>query len=349
MNLEQRINAFVQLGVFLADFREQKKDSPYSIYFKGFEEIITLSFIENGWFTRDNVLEALKGIELFCAESGLKELCSELEPVKNTQTIAVLMAGNIPAVGFHDFLCVILSGNRILLKLSSDDRVLIPFFVRFLVEIEPGLESYILFASGKLQNFDAVIATGSNNTSRYFEYYFGKYPNIIRKNRNSIAVLNGTESSSDFQKLGKDIFTYFGLGCRNVSKVMVPSGYDFKLFFESILPFSSVIENKKYANNYDYNRAVYLLNKEDFLDNNFLILKKDNYLSSPVSALFYEEYSDLIELTTTLKNLSGQIQVIVSGMDLQLPSLPFGMSQKPAINDFADNTNTMRFISELNT
>ena len=347
MNLEQRIKAFVQLGDFLSDFTNQKEKSDFSEFFKGFEEVLKLAYVENGWFTQEYIYESLKGIIHFCKEEELQKLVSQIEGNSSSKTVATIMAGNIPAVGFHDMLCVLLSGHKILLKLSSDDKVLISFFVRFLSHVQPEFQDYIRFSSGTLSQFDAIIATGSNNSSRYFEYYFGKYPHIIRKNRFSVAVLDGTETNEELSDLGKDVFTYFGLGCRNVSKLLVPKGYDFKTFFEAIFSFSKVIENKKYGNNYDYNRAVYLLNKEPFLDNNFLILKQDSSWTSPVSVLFYEEYDSIQKANDLLEINKESLQVVVSKIKLDLPAVPFGQAQKPGILDFADNVNTMRFISAL--
>jgi hypothetical protein len=249
---------------------------------------------------------------------------------------------NIPMVGFHDILCVLLSGHRLLLKLSSDDAVLLPFFLKLLCHYEPRFESNILFAAGKLGNFDAVIATGSNNTASHFQYYFSKYPHIIRKNRSSAAILKGTEERSQLYELGKDIFSYYGLGCRNVSKLFVPAGYDFNGFFESIVDFGYVIENKKYANNYEYHRALFLLEKEHLLDNNFLLLRQNTSLHSPVGVLHYEHYEDMDQVLRFLSVNDAQIQCVVGE-----GHIPFGYSQRPVITDFADKIDTCQFLVTL--
>ncbi|MGZ3885031.1 MAG: acyl-CoA reductase, partial [Bacteroidia bacterium] len=237
-----------------------------------------------------------------------------------------------------------LSGHKALVKLSSDDNVLLPFFIKLLDHYQPGLGQMVSYPEGKLSGFDAVIATGSNNTSNYFEQYFGKYPHIIRKSRSSAAVLGGKERPSDLEALGKDLFTFFGLGCRNVSKLFVPQGYVFDKLFEAVFSYKFVIDNKKYNNNYEYNRAIYLLNLEPFLDNNFLIIKKDNGLHSPVSVVYYEEYGSEQEVRNRLDATAGELQCVVGagpGM------VPFGYSQQPVITDFADGVNTLNFLVNL--
>ncbi len=226
--------------------------------------------------------------------------------------------------------------------MSDDDKHLLPFFLKLLVHYEPDLEQQIRFVNGKLSEFDAVIATGSNNTAKHFEYYFSKYPRIIRKNRSSIAIIKGDESEEDFRNLGKDIFTFYGLGCRNVSKLMVPKGYQFNAFFEGILPHGQVVTHNKYANNYDYHRSLYLLEAIPFLDNNFLILRQNEDLHSPVSVLYYQEYEDKNQLNTYLDKHKDQLQCIVGS-----EFIPFGCSQQPVISEFADGVNTLDFLVHL--
>jgi hypothetical protein len=300
-----------------------------------------MAHIYNNWFIPEFVKESLINISELLKEEGLIKFS---ETIKETpqKTVAIICAGNIPMVAFHDILCVLLSGNKALIKLSSDDNVLIPFFLKLLTHYQPEFENQILFAEGKLGAFDAVIATGSNNTAQHFKTYFGKYPHIIRKNRSSIAVLTGNESSEDLKNLGKDIFLYFGLGCRNVSKVMVPEGYSFDKFFESIVDFGFVVNNKKYGNNYDYHRAIYLLESMQFLDNNFLMIKESADLHSPVGVLYYQYYKNEKELTDHLKALNVELQCIVGDNHT-----PFGYSQQPVITDFADNVNTLEFLVNL--
>jgi hypothetical protein len=256
------------------------------------------------------------------------------------------MAGNIPLVGFHDFLCVLLSGNKVLAKLSSNDKVLLPFLSDYLIKEEPLLAKRIEFTEGKLENFDAVIATGSNNTGRYFEHYFGKRPNIIRKNRSSVAILTGNESQDELEALGEDIFRYYGLGCRNVAKLFVPTGYDFDAFYKAMFTFQDVIHHHKYANNYDYNKAVYLMSDFKILDNGFLVLKEDEGFSSPIAALFYSQYDSQEKLREQLLMQEEQIQCIVSA-ETQSNDIAFGETQNPQLGDYADGVDTMEFLLQL--
>lgn len=257
--------------------------------------------------------------------------------------MALIMAGNIPLVGFHDFLCVLLTGNSVLIKVSSNDDVLLPFITKYLGHVCPGISDNILFTEAKLDDFDAVIATGSNNTSRYFEHYFGHKPNIIRKNRNSIAILTGNENKTQLKALGEDVFRYYGLGCRSVSKLFVPIGYKFDEFFEAIFEYSPIINQIKYANNYDYNKAVYLMSEFKILENGFLMLKEDESYSSPIATLFYEHYESLNELKERLKVDQGKIQCIVA-KDVFDDEIKFGQTQTPSLSDYADGVDTVEFL-----
>ena len=247
-------------------------------------------------------------------------------------------AGNIPFVGFHDFLCMLISGNNYIGKNASDDTLLLPWIAEELIKIEPKFKERISFVE-KLKDMDAVIATGSNNTARYFEYYFSKYPHIIRKNRNAVAVLTGDEPKEELNLLGEDIFRYFGLGCRNVSKLYVPRGYNFNGFFEAMFSYSQVMQHNKYMNNYDYNRAVFLMRQIPFLENNFLIIREDASIPSPISVVHYEFYDEAEKLKENLAEHKEQIQCIV-GRDY----IPFGQGQSPALWDYADGVDTMAFL-----
>ena len=298
------------------------------------------------------------------------------------------MAGNIPLVGFHDFLCVLMSGNIFIGKLSSDDKFLLPAVSEILCEIEPEFKSQIsphrvtesvfhrtnLSAQSDgvrhsadkspIKSADAFISTGSNNSTRYFEYYFGKYPHIIRKNRNAVAMIDGNETTEDLINLGKDIFQYFGLGCRSVSKIFIPQDYDLDKFFSAIVDYGDVIHHNKYYNNYIYYRTIYLLNKEKFLDNNFLMLKEDDRIASPVATLYYERYKSKEELFQKIEDQKENIQCIVSTSPLFLslygeglvrkhsrgsPADSFGgvrhgQTQSPELWDYADGVDTMKFL-----
>ncbi|HET8736463.1 MAG TPA: acyl-CoA reductase, partial [Pricia sp.] len=236
-----------------------------------------------------------------------------------------------------------LTGNRALVKLSSNDNVLFYFIRDYLISIEPLFENRIVVSEGTLEDFDAVIATGSNNTARYFEHYFGKVPNIIRKNRNSVAVLTGNESSAQLEALGEDVFRYYGLGCRSVSKLFVPEGYNFETFFTSIYRYHPIIQQHKYVNNYDYNKAVYLMSDFKILDNGFLILKEDDGYASPIASLFYEHYTSLKDLRERLERDEDRLQCVV-GKGILDSEIPFGETQNPSLSDYADGVDTVDFL-----
>ena len=304
---------------------------------------------QNGWFDEANVRLAIKSIATMLESSSLTEWSGRYE-FKDVvpKRVGVLMAGNLPLVGFHDFLCVLLSGNKFIGKLSSKDESLLPMVAEILIEIEPQFDELIEFTDGPLKNIEAIIATGSDNTSRHIEYYFGKYPNIIRSNRNAVAILDGSESEEELEGLGKDIFDYFGLGCRSVSKLYLPKSYDLDLVFKGLYPFREVVNHKKYGNNYDYYKAIYLMGNADLIENGFVLLKEDEAIASPVAVLHYEYYGDRKELETQLEKEKAKIQCVVSKEDLNsLRSVQFGQAQSPAIDDYADGVDTMAFLSEL--
>ncbi len=347
MDLSQRIESFLKLGEFFRDFPGNRvADNSYDLL----NDIVKNDYIYNPWFTEENILQSIKAI----GESLRKEkmdlwLSKYPSLIKGTsqKRIGVITAGNIPLVGFHDFLTVLISGHIFVGKLSSKDNRLLIFISDFLIELNKDFKDLIHFTEGKLEKFDAIIATGSNNTARYFEYYFGKYPNIIRKNRNSVAVLTGNESDTDIRKLGLDIFSYFGLGCRNVSKLLIPKDYCFDLFFENIQDFQLVYQHNKYANNYDYNKSVYLMNQIQHFDNGFLILKEDQNLSSPIGVVFFQHYNNIDDVKEFLRLNEDQIQCIVSKPDLIENSVYFGQAQEPELWDYADNVDTMQFLLGL--
>ncbi|MGB5463415.1 MAG: acyl-CoA reductase, partial [Aureibaculum sp.] len=264
---------------------------------------------------------------------------------KTPKTIAVIMAGNIPLVGFHDFLSVLLSGNKVLVKQSSNDKHFLPLIAKYLEYIAPEFKGSIQFTEDKLTGFHATIATGSNNTARYFEYYFGKYPNIIRKNRNSVAVLTGNETKDELLGLAEDMLRYFGLGCRSVSKIYVPKNYDFDQLFKAIYPYGDIIHYKKYQNNYDYNKAVYLMSEFKLVENGFLMLKEDASYTSPIATVFYEFYNNLDHINQRLQNDAEMIQCVVSNAIEN--AVDFGKTQEPGLSDYADGVDTLAFLSNL--
>lgn len=303
----------------------------------------------NAWFTLESVQRAVAATAKMLNEAELSAWLEKYNLHKHTpKRVGLILAGNIPMVGFHDILCVLVTGNIALIKLSSQDSRLIKYVLNLLAEIEPAFKDQIIYTE-RLENFDAVIATGSNNTSRYFDYYFGKVPNIIRKNRNSVALISGYETTEELARLGHDIFDYYGLGCRNVSSMLVPEGYDFTPFFEAIESFYPVGNHHKFHNNYDYNKAIYLVNRDKHLDNGFLLLKEDERLTSPLAVLFYQYYKMLDSALETLTNRAEDIQCVVSEMQVKIDSqvVPFGQSQYPKLWDYADGIDTMQFLSNL--
>lgn len=349
--MENRIQAIVKLGEFLGQFHPEgivKKENILhnDLFFDAFSLQINRAIEYNGWFTKENVLYAFQSWSNVLKENNLKAWISSYN-LSNIQpkNVAIIMAGNIPLVGFHDFLSVLVSGHNIIVKQSSNDRHFLPFIAKYLEKIAPEMEGKISFTEEKLKKFDAVIATGSNNTARYFDYYFGKHPHIIRQNRNSAAILTGKETPEELHQLGEDIFRYFGLGCRSVSKLFIPKGYNFDPLFNAILAYSTIINYKKYENNYDYNKAVYLMSLFKILENGFLMLKEDASYASPIATLFYEYYTDLESLEQKLKEDKESIQCIVGNAIEN--SVSFGETQKPQLWDYADGVDTMRFLETL--
>ena len=277
----------------------------------------------------------------------LKNLNTWLNPYNvatvNKKTVAIIMAGNIPLVGFHDFISVLISGHQVLVKQSSNDKQLLPYLAKYLEYVEPEFKNTINFTEGKIEDFDAVIATGSNNTARYFEYYFKGKPSIIRNNRNSVAVLTGNETEVELKALSEDIFRYYGLGCRNVSKLFVPKGYNFNAFFEAMYHWNPIINKAKYANNYDYNKAVYLMSEFDMLENGFLMIKEDKSYASPIATVFYQYYDSVEQLKNKLEIEKDQIQCIVSKAFIE-NEIAFGDTQKPQLWDYADDIDSIEFL-----
>lgn len=336
MDFEQRIIAFATLG-------KKIKAMPGA----ELEELALRAASKNNWFTRENVRLAMDGLIRYLEEEKLRSWLSSYElPDRDPKVVGVVMAGNIPLVGFHDFLAVLMSGNILLAKLSSQDPYLLPFIANDLIAIEPAFAERINFVD-RLAGMDAVIATGSDNSARYFKFYFGKNPHIIRQNRSSCAILNGDENAADFSGLGKDVFQYYGLGCRNVSKIFVPNGYHFNELLDNLAPFHTIIEHNKYQNNYDYNKSIYLVNRVHHFDNGFLLLTEDKALVSPISVLFFEYYESVQDLTEKLDRQQTKIQVTTSKDGWFPGSIPLGKAQQPELWDYADGVNTMLFLTSI--
>lgn len=344
MNTEKQISGLCKLSVFIKNFLEAKSES-----FNNDDEKLTAllrkSENENSWFTQESQRFALNQWADLLTKENLQNWLANYQPSETPKKIGLILAGNIPMVGFHDVISVILSHHIPLIKLSSKDQRLLPFLLEKWNEFSEGNISYEFVE--KLQNFDAVIATGSNNTARYLEYYFKDHLSIIRKNRTSIAVLKGDETEAELQLLAEDIFRYYGLGCRNVTRLFIPENFKIDAIFENFLNFKEVINHNKYANNYEYNRAIYLLNQERFWDNNFVMLKEDESLFSPLSVLNFTRYSDLQEVKNFIAENEANIQTVVAKPELELNGINFGEAQNPSLSTYADNVDTMRFLEMI--
>ena len=334
--LPYRISILSTLGQRLLLLSESEK-----------EELAYRAGGQNNWFTQDSVSKALEAWGKSLSEDSLKRFTEnyQLSPAE-PKTVGLVMAGNIPMVGFHDLLSVLIAGHKALIKLSSQDGVLMQYLIGQLKDIEPALADRITI-SERLQDIDAVIATGSDNSARYFKHYFAKHPHIIRQNRTSVGVIKGDETEASIKALGDDIFRYFGLGCRNVSKLYVPEGYDFKPLIDSLLNFAPVLDHHKYRNNYDYNKSIYLVNKEPHLDSGFFLVRESEELVSPISVIFYETYQSEAELNLRLASQQDKIQAITSEHGWYAGSIPFGTAQEPALWDYADGVDTLEFLDAL--
>jgi hypothetical protein len=353
MNPGQRISAFASLGESISKIlsaRETEELHASQASMKLYKLIQTVHF-SNPWFIEEYVRLSLKSVSELITYDNLNNWFLEYPELQHEKSdshkIAVISAGNIPLVGFHDFLCILIAGDHYHGKLSSRDNQLPRAIAELLIEIEPEFSAQISFTEDKLDSFDAVIATGSNNSSRYFEYYFEKYPHIIRKNRSSLAILDGYETADELRALADDIFLYFGMGCRNVSKVYVPEGYSFNFFFENMEGYSWLINHNKYMNNHQYSRVIYLVNSDEHLDNNFLLVKKDRAISSPIAVLHFEPYDNIFSLAKEIETKESEIQCLISHTKTLLKSMPFGKAQYPELMDYADGIDTMKFLLQL--
>jgi hypothetical protein len=338
MNLRQRIDAFSKLGDLLRSTYGQQL----------IEEWSYRAHQKNNWFTPENVSLAINTLqEWFLVKENLENWVQKYNlKDSGNKKVGVIMAGNIPLVGFHDALAVLISGHKLYAKLSSQDDYLLKELFTQLLILEPAFEPQIIYAE-KMNDVEAIIATGSDNSSNYFEYYFKHIPNIIRRNRTSVAVLSGNESDETLEKLGYDILQYYGLGCRNVSKLFVNEEFKPDFFYENIESLGNVILNHKYKNNYDYNRSILLVNQTEHFDNGFLMLKESSDLVSPISVVFFEKYSSNDELKKKLKENSSKIQCVLSENAWYPGSLAIGEAQKPSLFDYADGVDVMDFLGKL--
>lgn len=332
MNLQQRIDLLVKLGTYLASNTEELEHAKLQAH------------RQNGWFTMAFIDTAIDNINThFLQRNKLEAWAKQYNiPLQNNapKTIGVVMAGNIPLVGFHDLLCVFITGHKALVKLSSKDAVLIPHIVKKLGEWNEEILQLVTFAE-ILKGCDAYIATGSNNTARYFDYYFGKYPNIIRRNRTSVAVLDGTETPAELSLLADDIQLYFGLGCRNITKLYVPKEYDFIPLLTALKSYNYFTDLHKYKNNFDYHLALLLMNNKYYMSNESIILTENASPFSPVSQVHYEFYNNAGEAKAAIEG-NDDIQCAVGH-----GYLPFGEAQSPSLTDYADGVDTMAFLAGL--
>jgi hypothetical protein len=347
MKREQVLQAIQSLHELFIALGDEKYDTSKTnrftqIEFTDFSLLIQQQKNHNGWFIEENVRKALLELGNMIQTDKINEWVANYSFASNPKRILIIMAGNLPLVGFHDLLCVLLSGNKAIVKLSSEDKTLLPKFIEWLAIIHPIINEIVSIEYGLIKNIEAVIATGSDNANLHFEKYFGHVPRLFRKNRTSIALITGSETKEELELLGSDLFSYFGKGCRNVTFLLLPLEFNLNLFFEAIVPYGEIINNKKYGNNYDYNRAIHLLNQENVLDNNFVLLKESKQLFSPISIIHYHRYLDDNELQSILELNKENIQVIIGSN-----FIPFGDSQKPSLTDYADGINTMAWLEGL--
>lgn len=348
MELKERIESFTKLGELLHKLNDVKINDDRDI--SEFRNTLEQVKNSNEWFTIESLNHSLNSIAKNLHADSIEKWISRYPQIQNRsdkKRVGLVMAGNIPLVGFHDFLAVIMAGHEVIIKLSSKDDKLMKGIVALLKNINPELGNLISFENNQLKKFDAIIATGSNNSAKYFEYYFNKYPNIIRKNRNSLALLTGNETTAELNLLADDILLYFGLGCRNVSKIYIPDNYIIDRLFEAVYKYRDYINHNKFANNFTYNRSIYLMNKAAFWENGFLIMKEDSGLSSPISVVYIERYKNIETVKESLHQNKEQIQCIVAQDGIIEGSVSFGETQNPKLWDYADNIDTMQFLLSL--
>ncbi len=344
MNLADRIRSFAFLGELLIQYPGNLEDArvaPISL-------AVQRSCRDNGWFTPEHVTIALHGIgqmlQQDMLETWLFPYAENIENQTRQKTVGVVMAGNIPLVGFHDFLCVLISGNKINCRLSSDDAHLLPVMAEILMFADARWHDEIIFSRGRLENFDAVIATGNNTSARHFDYYFRKYPHLIRHNRNSVAIIDGRETNEVLEKMAGDIMLHYGLGCRSVSKIFVPEKYDFKPFIQALEKYASFINHHKYCNNYDFNRTMFLLNQTPVIDPGFILIVEDPRLSSRIAVLHYAYYKNIQDVIFEINVNSQDIQCVVGNQIYGINTVLPGQAQFPVLTDYPDNIDTLKFL-----
>lgn len=335
MNLQTRLKALSQLGQWFKEIQEDELSA-----------LSSAAANENNWFTLQNIQKAFDAWGEALSPEDLNQWVSQYSFNVSNKKVGLVCAGNIPLVGLHDVISVLVSGHQVMIKYSSQDSILMRRVISELCEIESGFKEMIIEVE-RLNEADAVIATGSDNSARYFKHYFSQKPHIIRQNRVSVGILQGDESEDQLERLGKDIFTYFGLGCRNVSKLYIPEGFDLPRLIKSLEAYENTLEHHKYRNNYDYNKSIYLVNKEPHLDSGFFLMRESEDLVSPISVIYYETYKHEAELSLKISAQKDKIQCMVSAEGWYEGSLNFGTAQSPALWDYADGVDTLEFLSQL--
>jgi len=333
------VSGFDNLGKYLHRFIESPQEDAFNLL----NEAIDNAFHKNGWFTRPEVEFALAYWAKELNKENLNEWLNHYTfNSENPKTVGLILAGNIPLVGFHDVLSTILSGNKAVIKCSSNDEILIPFLLQWISDNTEGFDKHFSVERGLMKGYDAVIATGSNNSARHFEHYFKNVPSIIRRNRTSVAVLTGDESEGELEALIRDVFQYYGLGCRNVTKIYIPKAFDLNRIFKASMPFAYLSSNKKYFNNVTYHKTLLMMQQKSILENDLILLVEDASLFSPVGVLNYEYYDDLTELNNQMEMQLDDIQCVVGHRNI-----PFGKAQSPSLKDYADGVDTMKFLVKL--
>ncbi|GAB4203244.1 MAG: acyl-CoA reductase [Bacteroidia bacterium] len=333
--------SFIHLSDILKKYLQNDTNTPY---YDVIQKSIQQAEILNPWFIEKFIHTMLSHISDLISKESIESYIADFQTASHPKNILVIAAGNIPMVSFHDVMTVLLSVHTLIFKPSSKDTVLMKMILHILQDINPKLKEKIIIVESPLsgRNMDAVIATGTNNTAHHIHQYFSQYPRIVRNNRTSIAIIDETTTDEELKKLADDILLYFGMGCRNVSKIFIPENFDIQRIFKNIYDYGFVMQHHKYMNNYDYYRSIYLLNRESFLENNFLIVKESEQLHAPVANLFYQRYTDINEPLKYIQNHQNDVQTIVGKNHT-----PFGMSQFPHISDFSDGINTKNFLMEL--
>ncbi len=338
MQLNERIIAFSKLGEVIVRSNEE------------LEAQVGKARYMNPWFTNESIWDSLNAIRSnFLNRDNLESWLNDykLTEISSPKSVGLILAGNIPLVGFHDVLSVLITGHKALIKYSEKDTVLTSFLLNELVKIEPRFDKQIEVQE-RLKDFEIVIATGSNNTGKYFEKYFCKVPNVIRKNRNAVGVIYNDVNDTDLKEIGKDIFQYYGLGCRNVSKLYIEDSFKIDRLFESIYDYYEVINHNKYKNNYDYSNALFLLNSEKFLTNDFLILRPHTDIASRIATVHFEIFTDTNVLVNHLNENANNIQCVVSSKPINgVKTFDLGQAQSPSLSDYADGVDTISFLKNI--